>query len=130
MPTAAGHDPRQAGPLADDQGGERHHRERGGRLERGGEPTGEPVRREEEQREEHADVAQAQEKGPPPPRAGRQSPGHREEHQAGRQRPQGGRQQRPVRREEALGDQVRRTPGSWCEGGEEEGPPPDSFHGN
>ena len=54
----------------------------------------------------------------------------RQQHQTGRQRPQRRREQGPVGRQQALGDQVRRTPGGGCEGREEERAPGVSFHGN
>ena len=116
-----GHDPGRARPLADDQRGQRHHGQRRGRLQRRGEPAGQPVRREEQQGEEQPDVAHAQQQRPATTsRRDGQAAGGGEQHQAGRQRPQGGREQGPVGRQQPLGDEVRRTPRGGGEGGEEE----------
>ena len=121
---ARGREPDRAGALTDDQGSERHHRERRRRLERGGEPAGQPVRRQEQQREEHARCCTAPAATP----ATTTRRDGRRRVTASSTRPVGSARSvaessGPVRRQQALGDQVRRTPGGGCEGGEEDGAP-------
>ena len=77
---------------------------------RGGQPARQVVGREEDQREEHPDVADPQDDRPPPPLAPREPVAHGQQHQAHGQRADGRGEQGPVGRQELLGDQVRRPP--------------------
>ena len=118
-----------AGALTDDRQCERHHRQRRGGLHGRGEAAGQVVGGQEDQREEQADVADAQHDRPPPPDARGELPAQGEQHQADRQRPHGRREQRAVGRQELLGDDVRRAPRGGGDHRQEDEAPANSFHG-
>jgi hypothetical protein len=84
--------------LGQQENAEPGHEQRLHRPEDRRHPAGQPVRGDEEQREEDADVERAEHRRLPPPGATRQPAGDGEEHEPGRQRPQHPAEQRPIGR--------------------------------
>jgi hypothetical protein len=81
-----------------------------GGAEHCGHATREPVRADEQQREEGSDVERAEDRRAPPPLTAGQSSSDGHEEQTGGQGAQRCRQQRAPRREQLCGGDVRRAP--------------------
>ena len=112
-------DERAAGrALTEEDEGEGRDDERPDGAEHRRDAAGQPVRRHEEQGEEHADVEHTQQRSTPPPVAARQgtAPGEQrqrpDDEQTGRQGAEPGRQQRSPGRQQFGGDQEGRAPQS------------------
>ncbi len=129
QPDECGGDADHAGPLADHQPGDGHHGEGRAGLEGGGQAAGEVVGGQEDEREEHPDVAQPEHDRLPPPVAVGEPAAVGQQHEADRQGADRGREQRTVGRQELLGDDVRRAPGDRGHRGDEGCRPVVVFHG-
>jgi hypothetical protein len=105
-----GNDDARRGALTEDSPGQRHDQQRLDRDDGRGDAARQPIRGNEQQREERADVQRSEHDGPPPPGALRQPSGQRHEHEPGRERAGHGGQQRTPRREPLARDEVRRAP--------------------
>ena len=126
-----GHDPGEqrtyGRPLTQQARREPDHEQRPDRPDDGGHTARQPVRREEQEGKEGADVQRAEHRRLPPPGAARQHPGEREQQQPGGQGTHQAGEQGAVGREELGGDGVGGAPGDGGEGGEQDGRGP--FHG-
>lgn len=104
--------------LPDPAEGEDRDKERLDGPDGGRDATGQPVRGDEQQCEEHPDVQHPEYACPPPPTPCWYPADKDHQQHAGRQGPEGRGQERPVRRKELRGDEVRRSPharGDSCE---------------
>ena len=116
----AGDDRARGQPFAEQAGGQAGDEHRLDRADGRGDPAGQPVRGDEQQREERADVEGAEHQRPPPPVAPRQLRVSAVSSRPAGRRADDRREQRAVRRQQLARDQVGRPPDGGGERGDGE----------